>query len=95
MRIQNYGRPWSFTPREIARPATVDELAQIIKAATKLRPVGSRHSWSKGIVTNEVLVSIENLNRIYEIDETHLKVKVGAGIILKELMTALNSKAWH
>ena len=92
MRIQNYGRTWSFTPKEIARPATVDELAQIIKAATKLRPVGSRHSWSKGIVTDEVLVSIENLSRIYEIDKTHLKVKVGAGIILKELMTALEQQ---
>lgn len=89
MGIKNFGRTWSFTPKQIARPATVEELMQVIKKSTSLRPVGSKHSWSKGIVTDETLVSLEKLNQVHEIDHTHLRVKAGAGIILKDLIVQL------
>ena len=90
--IQNFGRTWSFVPKKIATPATVDELAQLIKDNPKLRPMGSKHSWSQGIVTDETLVSLEKLNQILEIDIENKKVKTRAGIILKNLIVALEQK---
>ena len=90
--IQNFGRTWRFIPKQIATPATVAELAQLIIDSPKLRPMGSRHSWSQGIVTDETLVSLENLNQIIDIDFENKKVKTGAGIILKKLIAALEQK---
>jgi FAD/FMN-containing dehydrogenase len=69
MVIRNFGRTWKFSPMQFARPASTEELMQVIKNAASLRPVGAKHSWSKGIVTDEVLVSLENLNKIYELDK--------------------------
>ncbi|HOZ84518.1 MAG TPA: D-arabinono-1,4-lactone oxidase [Niabella sp.] len=90
--VQNFGRTWKFTPKQIACPSSVEELIQVVKANTSLRPVGSAHSWSKGIVTDEVLVSLEKLNQIHSIDLVNLQVRVGAGIVLKDLMQILESK---
>lgn len=90
--IRNFGRTWKFIPKQIACPATVEELIQIVKNTPSLRPVGSKHSWSQGIVTSETLVSLENLNRVYEIDVVNKKVRAGAGIILKDLSAQLEKK---
>ena len=92
MVIRNFGRTWKFSPMQFARPASTEELMQVIKNAASLRPVGSKHSWSKGIVTDEVLVSLENLNKIYELDKERLQVKAGAGITLKSLIAWLEQQ---
>ncbi|MBS1626840.1 MAG: FAD-binding protein [Bacteroidetes bacterium] len=90
--IINYGRTWQFTPKQIACPTNVEELKSIIKNAESLRPVGSKHSWSKGIITHNTLVSLQNMNTIQEFNFETLQIKVGAGITLKELIIQLELK---
>lgn len=91
-RINNFGRTWSFVPKQIACPVTVEELIQVIRNSSSLRPMGSKHSWSQGIVTNQTLVSLEKLSRIYEIDIANKKVRTGAGIVLKNLIAQLEQQ---
>jgi len=90
--IINFGKTWQFTPKQIVYPTNVQELKSIIKTAISLRPVGSKHSWSKGIVTAETLVSLQNMCTIQEINIEKLQVKVGAGITLKNLIAQLELK---
>lgn len=90
--ITNFGRTWSFTPAQLARPSTVEDLQALVRTATKLRPVGSRHSWSKGIITDGTLVSLERMAQVQAIDKERLQVRAGGGITLKALSERLDAE---
>lgn len=90
--ITNFGRTWNFNPKQITFPASVEELKHLIKTNASLRPMGSKHSWSKGIVTKDTLVSLKRFNKIITIDFEKLQVTTGAGITLKSLIFQLEKK---
>ena len=83
-----------FTPGRVAYPASVAELREIVRGAKKLRVMGARHSWSKGIVTDGTLVSLDRLDRIVDVDEsaTPVRATVQAGIRLKALIAGLEAR---
>src|SRR5258708_33294348 len=91
-RVENYGRTWSFRPSVIAYPETADEIADIVVRARKVRVMGSRHSWSKGIVTPDTLLSLDRMNRVVRVDEAKLRVTVQAGIKLSDLIAELERR---
>ncbi len=90
----NYGETWSFAPGVVAYPASVAELQGVVRGARKLRVMGARHSWSKGIVTSGTLVSLDRMSRIEHVEETAegARVTVQAGIRLKALITGLEAR---
>ncbi|GAB3972578.1 FAD-binding protein [Plantactinospora veratri] len=90
-------RNWSgslrFTPREYASPEDEDAVRALVERArqtsTTLRPVGSGHSSSPLVRTDDVLVSLAGLPRtVRRHDDPHLAT-VGAGVPLGELGEAL------
>jgi FAD/FMN-containing dehydrogenase len=87
--VHNYGRTFVFAPRALEYPETAADLARVVKGATKLRVVGTGHSWSTGIVTGETLVSLDRMNRLVAVDRGALRVTVEAGIKLKNLIAQL------
>jgi len=90
--IVNYGGNVVFSPALIEYPESAAELAAIVRRATKLRVVGSAHSWSRGIVTDDTLVSLDRMARVIEVDVVNLRVTVQAGIKLKALIEALEAR---
>jgi FAD-linked oxidoreductase len=93
-------RPWhnwsgsvQCKPRHIAQPANIDALAQIIRACSSdnrhVRVVGSGHSFTPLVQTNDVLMSLEHIQGIEEIDSERSTVTVLAGTTLKALGEAL------
>ena len=89
-------RPWhnwsgsvQCKPRQIAKPATIDALVQIIKACSSdnrhVRVAGSGHSFTPLVQTNDVLLSLEHIQGIEEIDYERSTVTVLAGTRLKTL----------
>jgi FAD/FMN-containing dehydrogenase len=91
-RIENFGRSWSFRPSAVVAPKTVEDLARAVRRASKVRVMGSGHSWSKAIVTDGTLVSLHRMNKILHVDEAGLRVTVQAGITLSELIAALDRR---
>jgi L-gulonolactone oxidase len=89
MSIRNYGNTWSFTPRTVAYPTSVDELRRLVAGAKKVRVMGTRHSWSTGIVTDDTLISLDRMNRVLAVDAVARRVTVQAGIKLKDLIAEL------
>jgi FAD/FMN-containing dehydrogenase len=88
-RIKNYGRTWSFRPSSVAYPESAEEVAALVARANKVRVMGSRHSWSKGIVTDGTLLSLDRMNRLVRVDKEKLRVTVQAGITLRALNARL------
>lgn len=90
--VVNFGRNVSFVPATIETPATVAELQSLVRRAKKLRVMGSRHSWSPAIATDQTLVSLERMARIQRVDEAAQRVTVQAGIPLKTLIAELDRR---
>jgi FAD/FMN-containing dehydrogenase len=87
--VKNYGRTWTFRPSTIAYPENAAQLQTVVAGARKVRVMGSRHSWSKGIVTDGTLVSLDRMNRLVRVDKDNLRVTVQAGIKLRDLIARL------
>lgn len=91
VRIENFGRNVSFAPANVKFPESAAELSDIVKNAGKVRVMGSRHSWSRAIVTDDTLVSLDRMKRVIHVDREANRVTVEAGIKLKELIVELEN----
>ena len=82
-------------PQQVAKPASIDSLIQIIKACSRdnrhMRVAGSGHSFTPLVQTNDVLISLEQVQGIEEIDTERSTVTVLAGTTLKTLGQALHA----
>ena len=93
--LKNWGENIILAPAYIHTPTTLDEaIALVQKAArdcTKLRVVGSLHSWSEIIACGpaDVVVDTTKLNKILSIDATTKRVWVEGGTKLHALIAAL------
>jgi FAD/FMN-containing dehydrogenase len=97
-RISTYDDIFSFQPRRIAAPRTIAEVSAIIDEAAanryRIRPMGARLSWAPHIVTQDICLSTENLNRIRNIDLVRKTITVDAGVRLGDITRVLARQGW-
>ena len=57
------GRNWAgnveFRAPRFAEPTTVEELAELVQSASRVRAVGSRHTFSALADSDDLMVSVE------------------------------------
>src|SRR6266700_1554609 len=80
------------SPREVLKPTSIDELRQVIRRASQesrhVRVVGSGHSFTPLVQTNDIQISLDNLQGIEQINadrEQGGTVTVLGGTKLKKL----------
>jgi len=87
-------------PIAVVRPATIDEIRKIVLLANKhripLTPRGSgtNYAGSAVPVKGGVVLDLTKMNKILNINEDSMSVKVQAGVILQKLEEALNGKGF-
>lgn len=93
--IKNFGRNLRFKPKYFYSTKSEMELLDILQKHkdSKIRTVGSLHSWSDLVKTDEVLIDVCHFNRIEVFTQNgETRVKVGAGCQIKHLLKALNKQ---
>ncbi len=90
--IRNFGNNVVFEPAHVASPRSAEELVAIMKGARKVRVMGARHSWSEAIVTDDTLVSLDEMRQLVELDKEKRVARVQAGMKLFELIAALEAE---
>jgi FAD/FMN-containing dehydrogenase len=92
-KIVNFGQNVRFTPRRLYAPRTEPDLLDILNAHKngQIRVVGSRHSWSQAIVSDDALIDMRHFNKI----RIHQQggqtwATVGGGVQIKHLLATLN-----
>jgi L-gulonolactone oxidase len=90
--IENFGRNVVFTPLRVSTPRGPDEISALVKRSKKLRVMGSRHSWSDAIVTDDTLISLDEMRQILHVDKKRGLARVEAGIKLSELVVGLEKE---
>ncbi|HZR42945.1 MAG TPA: D-arabinono-1,4-lactone oxidase [Ktedonobacteraceae bacterium] len=93
----NHWSNWSgsvtASPRQFISPHTIDELAQQVRecarAGRHVRVVGTGHSFTPLVQTNDMLISLDNLQGIEAIDPDQQTVTILGGTKLNYLGDAL------
>jgi len=92
-------RNWSglvrSVPRSIVYPSTVEEVVTVVKSCAaegrKLRVVGSGHSFTRLVQTDDVLVSLDRLQGVITVDQERGIAEVWGGTKLDRLGEELHA----
>jgi FAD/FMN-containing dehydrogenase len=86
-------RNWSgvvtVQPQRYETPETEAELCRIVRESTKLRAVGGGHTFNDSTRTEQTLLSLDKYNRVLEVEVAQRRVRVQAGIRLRDLSEVL------
>ncbi|MEK5477312.1 D-arabinono-1,4-lactone oxidase [Paenibacillus sp. FSL R5-0407] len=82
-------------PRSIVYPASIDEVVEVVKACAaegrKLRVVGTGHSFTRLVQTDDVLVSLDQLQGVISVDSEKGIAEVWGGTKLDRLGEELHA----
>jgi xylitol oxidase len=74
-----------FGTERCHRPRSVPDLQRLVAGATRLRALGTGHSFSRLADTSGDLVSVAGLPRLVEIDTAKATVRVGGGLCYDDI----------
>ncbi|MFF2878681.1 D-arabinono-1,4-lactone oxidase [Gottfriedia sp. NPDC057991] len=86
---KNWSGSVKFIPNQVLYPSSIEEVVSLVKRANtekkKIRVVGSSHSFTPLISTNDYLMSLDNLNGVISINKEEQIAEVWAGTKLEQL----------
>lgn len=94
--IANFGRNLRFRPKLVIQPRTVDELLTVMNQVKgrRIRVVGRRHGWSRGIESENVLIDLTNFDSVETTQRGNEKwAVIGAGCQIKHALSELDRQA--
>jgi len=89
----NWAGNLTYSTDHLLTPGSVEEVRQAVKSCTKLRALGSRHSFSSIADSTANQISLKRFDSI-DIDEKSRTVKVGAGIAYGQLAPVIDARGW-
>jgi alditol oxidase len=92
--LTNWAGNLEYSASHVHYPKTLAEVQQVVKSCTKLRGLGSRHSFNTIADSTENLVSTKDLNKILSLDKVANTVTVEAGIKYGELCHYLHENGY-
>jgi xylitol oxidase len=92
--LRNWAGNITFSAAEVARPGTVTELQDLVRRATRVRALGSGHSFNRIADTNGTLVSLAGLDRVIDIDRSNHRVTVDGGATYAEIVGVLHEAGY-
>ena len=90
---ENWAGNLTYSTDHLFTPATVDEVRQMVKSCSKLRALGTRHSFNAIADSTQNQISLKNLDRI-SIDEKARTVTVGAGVTYGKLAPVIDARGY-
>jgi xylitol oxidase len=90
----NWAGNLTYGATALHEPTSVEELQELIAGATRVRAVGSRHSFNRIADTDHAQVSVARLPVRIDIDESAREVTVSAGLRYGELVRRLDGAGW-
>jgi xylitol oxidase len=90
----NWAGNLTYSTDDLYTPETVAEMQQTVKKCSKLRGLGSKHSFNKIADSTKAQVSTSKLNKIISLNKENHTVTVEAGIKYGELCTYLDTNGY-
>ncbi|GAA3281629.1 D-arabinono-1,4-lactone oxidase [Nesterenkonia halobia] len=97
-RTSDVGTTWSrshtFAARELCAPRTAEELQETIASSSRIRALGSRHSFNDVADTEGKLVTVHDLPERVDVDDSAATVTVSGGTTYGRLAEHLSHTHW-
>jgi xylitol oxidase len=90
---ENWAGNIHYSTDHVHSPASLEEVQEVVRKCSKLRALGSRHSFNRIADSDQNQVSLDRLNGI-EIDEKARTVTVGAGVRYGQLAPVIDAKGF-
>jgi L-gulonolactone oxidase len=90
----NWAGRFRYTPEEFVRPATEEELSDLIERSGSVRVFGSGHSFNAGVVSGDVLVSLDNYSGLIDKDREAKRITVKGGTRVRDVVELLLEEGW-
>jgi alditol oxidase len=90
----NWAGNHTYRAASIAHPTSLDELSSLVAGSSRIRALGSRHSFSDLTDTEGVLVDLAGLAPDIRIDPGSATVSLGGGVRYGPLCRALEAQGW-
>ncbi|NUR83121.1 MAG: FAD-binding protein [Nonomuraea sp.] len=90
MELKNWAENIAFNARAVHRPSSVDQLQRLVAGATRIRALGSGHSFNDVADTTGDLVILDAMTGDPELDTDGGRVRVGARTTYAELAPFLD-----
>lgn len=91
---RNWAGNFQYSTTNWHEPESMEELQQLVSQLTKLRVIGSRHSFNSIADSNENIVSLQKLNKVLSIDHENATVTVQGGIKYGDLCYELQKHGY-
>jgi xylitol oxidase len=92
--LKNWAGNLEYSTGNVYYPKTVAEVQETVKKYTKIKALGSRHSFNKIADSTENQLSLTELNKMVSLDTTANTVTVEAGMRYGELAPILQEKGY-
>jgi xylitol oxidase len=78
--LQNWAKNLTYSTEKVEVPTSVEDVQTFVSEASKIKALGTRHSFNNMADSADCLLSTEHLNRIIQIDRDRMTVTVEGGI---------------
>jgi xylitol oxidase len=92
--MKNWAGNLEYSTGNVHTPGTVQEVQEVVKKSTRLRALGSRHSFNKIADSTENLLSTDKLNKVVSLDKANKTITVEAGMKYGELAPYLHNEGY-
>jgi len=87
--FQNWAKRFRYPPPQYARPSSESEIVDLVKNSRSLRVFGSGHSFNAGVVSDDVLVSLDDFSGLVAKDLDKQQITVKGGTRIREVVRLL------
>jgi xylitol oxidase len=88
--MRNWAGNRSYRARSIARPRSFDQLQELVRGATAVRAVGSRHSFNELVDTDGTLVVLDEMPIAIRVDDRRERVSIEGPVRYGDLVGPLD-----
>jgi xylitol oxidase len=92
--LSNWAGNLEYSTANVHYPKTIEEVQEVVKKCSKLRPLGSRHSFSKIADSTDNQVCLKEMNKVVSLDKAANTVTVEAGMKYGELAPYLQENGY-
>jgi alditol oxidase len=90
---ENWAGNITYSTDHVHTPANADEVRSMVKSCSKLRALGSRHSFNRIADSTQNQISLQHLGQI-EIDDKARTVTVGAGVKYGQVAPVIDARGF-
>lgn len=90
----NWAGNYTYRAARYHRPKTVEEVQELLRRSSKIKALGTRHSFNDIADSSGDLISLEHFDQILKLDREHHTVTVEAGVRYGQLGRWLHEKRY-